>query len=218
MVTKIVLLAPTLLIFSIGFTGCATQSVKRNSQPLKNGPAAVSQQVPAPPKSEVKSDSKVKAAKESKVSSGARDIAWIKNAKKNRRVELQTSALNRVNEEEAFAKVKAAFDSKSKDLVPLATAFVRRFPKSNLIDDVTYIVGLGAFENRDYGRALRSWNMVISDFPQSKKRVSALLAKAVLLKRIDMNAESKKTFLDLVKQYPQSPEAERAQIELRLMQ
>lgn len=200
------------VVLSFGFIGCAQKSVRNSSQPQKSGPVAVAENKVAEQKLISTLPKKINE------SSMGRDVAWIKDAKKNRRVEIQSSALNRVNEEQAFAKVKAAYEAKSKDLIALATGFVRRFPKSSLIDDVTYLVGLAAFESRDYGRALRSWNMVISDFPQSQKRVSALLAKAVLLKKIDMNTESKKTFLDLVKQYPQSPEAERAQIELRLMQ
>lgn len=93
--------------------------------------------------------------------------------------------------------------------------FIKKFPNSARADEVFYLSGMMAFSSKDYGSALRDFNQVIKQYPYSNKKPAALFAKGAVLRKMDMAPLAKNAFAKVVTQYPGSPEALRAQNELR---
>jgi len=96
-------------------------------------------------------------------------------------------------------------------------AFQERHAKSPLADDAVYLAGLMSLSNKNYGPALRYFNSVLKKYPQSNKASASLFAKGVTLKKMNLTEESRKSFAKVRQAYPGSPEALRADTELKLM-
>ncbi len=94
-------------------------------------------------------------------------------------------------------------------------AFNQKFTKSPLADDALYLAGLMSLSNKNYGPALKYFNQVLKQYPTSNKAAGALFAKGVTLKKMNLDAESKKVLLSVKKKYPGSPESLRTEIELK---
>ncbi len=96
-------------------------------------------------------------------------------------------------------------------------AFQEQHPKSPLADDALYLAGLMSLSNKNYGPALRYFNQVLKRYPMSNKASASLFAKAVTLKKMNLTDESRRSFAKVRQAYPGSPEALRAETELKLL-
>lgn len=96
-------------------------------------------------------------------------------------------------------------------------SFQEKHAKSPLADDALYLAGLMSLSNKNYGPALRYFNQVLKQHPNSNKAASALFAKGATLKKMNLNDESRRTFAKVRQAYPGSPEALRAETELKLL-
>ena len=96
-------------------------------------------------------------------------------------------------------------------------AFMKRFAKSPLADDAVYLSGLLSLSAKQYGPALMSFNQILSKYPYSNKTSSAMYAKGVSLKRMNLSMEAKQVFSQVIKKYPGSPESMRARVELGMV-
>lgn len=95
--------------------------------------------------------------------------------------------------------------------------FMTRFPNSSYADNVLYLAGRLAFSTKNYAEAIRYYQKVITLYPRSNKVVAAKFAKAVAYKQMNLAPQAKSVLSDLRKRYPGSPEAFRAENELKLM-
>ena len=73
-----------------------------------------------------------------------------------------------------------------------------------------------ALQNRSYPEALRDFQKISKNYPNSNKAVSAQFSKAITYKRLNLPAESKRVFKEVMAKYPGSPESFRAEAELKL--
>ncbi len=96
-------------------------------------------------------------------------------------------------------------------------AFNQKFVKSPLAPDVIYLAGLMSLSNKNYGPALKFFNQVLKNYPSSSKAASALFAKGVTFKKMNLIPESQKVLVTVQKKYPGSPEALRTQAELKTL-
>ena len=96
-------------------------------------------------------------------------------------------------------------------------AFNQSFPKSPLAPDAVYLAGLMSLSNKNYGPALKYFNQVLKTYPTSSKGASALFAKGVTFKKMNLLPESQKVLRAVQKKYPGSPEALRTQAELKTL-
>ncbi len=96
-------------------------------------------------------------------------------------------------------------------------AFMRTYPQSALADDAAYLAGLMSLSNKNYGPSLKYFNLVIQKYPSSNKASSSLFAKGVALKKMNLMSESQQLFVQVQKKYPGSPEALRAEGELKIL-
>jgi TolA-binding protein len=71
--------------------------------------------------------------------------------------------------------------------------------------------------NKNYGGALVQFNRVLNQYGNSNKASAAQFAKAVTLKRMNLNTQAISAFRTVQKQYPGSQEALRAQNELKIL-
>lgn len=136
-----------------------------------------------------------------------------------KRIELvnpvQASALN---DKDLYSELVGSFDRNDEiAFFPRFQAFTEKYSKSPLADDAYYLAGLMSLSNKNYGPALRYFNQILQKYPLSNKSSSALFAKGVTLKKLNLNEESRNVFAKVRKNYPGSPEARRAQTELKIM-
>ncbi len=127
------------------------------------------------------------------------------------------SDLSGLNETELYNHLFLAYEKNDQLAFNSALAlFIKKYPQSVRADDALYLAGLNAVASHDYGTALKHFNRVLKEYSYSNKAPSALFAKAAVLKKMEMIPNSQEAFKQVLLRYPQSPESERAQVELRL--
>lgn len=95
--------------------------------------------------------------------------------------------------------------------------FMTRFASSSYADNALYLAGRMAFQNKNYGEAIRYYQQVITKYPRSNKVVGAKLAKGIAYKQMNLQPQARTVFVDLRKRFPGSPEAFRAENEMKLI-
>ncbi|MBC7370223.1 MAG: tetratricopeptide repeat protein [Bdellovibrionaceae bacterium] len=95
--------------------------------------------------------------------------------------------------------------------------FMTRFSQSSYADNVLYLAGRMAFDNKNYPESIRYYQRVITQYPRSNKVVAARLGKGVAYKKMNLSPQASFVFRDLRKKYPGSPEAFRAENELKII-
>ncbi len=95
-------------------------------------------------------------------------------------------------------------------------SLMSQFPQSHFIDNALYLAGRQSMENRNYPEAIKYFQKVIKDYPQSNRMVSAEFAKAMTYKKMNLVPQSKSVLKDIKKRFPGSPESYRAESEMKL--
>ncbi len=98
-----------------------------------------------------------------------------------------------------------------------ANLLLKTHPRSIYCDNALYLQGMLAFSQKKFSESLSSFQKVLALYPMSNKAVSALFAKGVVFKKMNLNKEAVRILAQVVNQYPGSPESERAQVELKLV-
>ena len=111
---------------------------------------------------------------------------------------------------ESYRRGDAAAVTKQRNLM------VRHYPKSVFLDNAYYLSGVLDFQSNRLGEALKSFDTVTDKFPLSNKRVSALFAMAMTYKKLNLGRQSHSVFKKIIKEYPGSPESQRAWVQLRM--
>ncbi len=96
-------------------------------------------------------------------------------------------------------------------------AYLGRFTDSERRDEVVYMKGLMELGDKNYGVALAQFNRVLRDHPNGKKAPSAMFAKGVTYKRMNLVREAKLALIQVLQKYPGSPESMRAKVELKVI-
>lgn len=108
------------------------------------------------------------------------------------------------------AGIKAFDDRRYKDAVVSFKDFVAANPKHKLAGNAHFWQGESYFQMKDYARAALAYQEVISKFSGSPKMQSSMLKQGMALYYADKKAAGRERLQDLVKRYPNSPEAGRA--------
>jgi TolA-binding protein len=115
---------------------------------------------------------------------------------------------------------KAVEASKNGDeaaLEAFSSLLLKKFPRSIYCDNIIYIQGMLAFGQKKYGASLSYFQKILNHYPQSNKAVSALFAKGVVFRKMNLEKEAARTLAQVINKYPGSPESIRAQDELKLV-
>jgi TolA-binding protein len=95
--------------------------------------------------------------------------------------------------------------------------FLNKYPRSHFADNVLYLQGQLALQNKNYAEALRNFQKITKLYPHGNKAVSAQFSKAMTYKRLNLTAEVRRVLKELRVKYPGSPEYFRAEAELKLL-
>lgn len=93
----------------------------------------------------------------------------------------------------------------------------RNYPQSVHLDNAYYMSGMLEFQNLHYAEALKDFSVVRNRYPKSNKRPSAMLASAVTYQRLNLVPLAHRVFQGIMKEYPGSPESQRAWMQLQML-
>lgn len=128
-----------------------------------------------------------------------------------------------VADKNALAEMGKLYDASYQDLTQgkfdLArqgfTEFLRRYPESALADNAQYWIGESYYSQREYVRAVAEFAEVVEKYPAGDKVPASMLKRAYALISLSKRVEAKALLEKLVKQYPNTNEAELAKARLR---
>jgi TolA-binding protein len=126
---------------------------------------------------------------------------------------------SQTGEQLLYSKVLDSYRThKMDELQKTLQILLKTYPDSVFADNAVYMAGLLAFEEGDLNRADLLMDRVLRDFPLGNKSVSALFAKAMIQKKSRKFADARFTLGSLQKLYPGSPEAARAEVEVKMVE
>lgn len=102
------------------------------------------------------------------------------------------------------------------DLLAQKQLLEKNYPASIHLDNAYNMVGMLEFQGGRYGEAIQNFQVIRKRFPKSNKRSSALFATAMAYDRLKLPVQSKRLMHELIREYPGSPEALRAQMFMKL--
>jgi TolA-binding protein len=124
----------------------------------------------------------------------------------------------KISDRELFEELSATYDrNDSFGFHSRYQMFERKFASSPLMEDALYLSGLMAVSEKSYGMALKQFNRILDEHPHGHKASSALFAKGAVLKKMNLTAQAKQSWALVQKRYPGSPDAARAEVELKIL-
>ncbi|MCB0365403.1 MAG: tetratricopeptide repeat protein [Bdellovibrionaceae bacterium] len=134
--------------------------------------------------------------------------------KKNR----MSKEFAKLTEKQLYSKAIDSFRGRDAASLRAASSLLKtKYPKSAHVDNALYLDALLLMQNEAYNPAIRRLEEVIKQHPKGNKRVAALFAKGVIYKRLNLIEQSRLVLAQVIKEYPGSPESQRAAYELRLL-
>ncbi len=121
-------------------------------------------------------------------------------------------------EKVAYAKVIQTYRKENLNGTQGAVdALLKFYPRSVYADNALYLQGILQMKKGQTGQAIKSFDQVIKEYEKGNKRASAMFAKSVAYKRLNLKKTAVKYLKMVMKNYPGSIESQRAWVELRLM-
>ncbi len=96
-------------------------------------------------------------------------------------------------------------------------SYQKDFPRSFYLDDASYLLGMMQAGRKEYGTALKTFNETLKNYPTSNRVRTLLLSKGTMLKRMNLPELAAGPLEQVKKRFPGSPEALRANVELKLL-
>lgn len=93
--------------------------------------------------------------------------------------------------------------------------FVNNYPNSGYAPNAEYWCGEIYLLNKNYQEAISKFETVVQKYPQASKTAASLLKIGYALSALNKNAEAKTRLTQVIKNYPDSPAAELAQMKLQ---
>lgn len=132
--------------------------------------------------------------------------------------ELSGENFKDLDEESIFEKIMDKYRNNDlRAMEAYSNLLINKYPLSHLADNALYYEGMLALNSKNYGKSLEYFQKVIALYPQSNKAVSALFAKGVLYRKMNLNSESESILKDLQHRFPGSPESLRAELEIKAL-
>lgn len=111
---------------------------------------------------------------------------------------------------EAYRKGDVKETYKFRDLLS------KNYPKSIYGDNAFYLAGLLDYQRGRVAEAVKNFGEVVKRYPNGNKRAAALYAKSIAYSKLNLPHISRHLLEEITKNYPGSPESQRAWIDLRL--
>jgi tol-pal system protein YbgF len=93
--------------------------------------------------------------------------------------------------------------------------YIHNFPSNDLAGNAEFYLGEIAYAQNDYKTAISSYDTVLANYPKSFKLAASLLKKASAEIELGMKAGGIRDLREVVRRFPGSDEARRAQAKLR---
>ncbi|KAF4529473.1 hypothetical protein B566_EDAN018749 [Ephemera danica] len=108
------------------------------------------------------------------------------------------------------AGVKSFDQGKHKEAIISFQDFTKSFPKHKLAGNAQFWMGESYYQMKEYPRAALAYQDVITKYPGSAKFQAAMLKQGMALSSAGKKEAGRERLQELVKRYPNSPEATRA--------
>ncbi|MFZ3216759.1 MAG: tol-pal system protein YbgF [Candidatus Acidiferrales bacterium] len=95
--------------------------------------------------------------------------------------------------------------------------YVQHFPSTDLASNAQFYLGEISYAQGEFKDAIAQYSLVLANYPQSYKLSAALLKKGFAELEIGMKATGSRDLREVVRRFPGSDEARRAQAKLREM-
>jgi outer membrane protein assembly factor BamD (BamD/ComL family) len=116
-----------------------------------------------------------------------------------------------------YTRIVDAFHKNSLDEVVRQRALLERnYPLSIHLDNAYYLTGMLEFQSGRFGEALKSFDVVRDRYEKSNKRPAALFGIAMTYQRLNLQEQARRVFDRIMKEYPGSPESQRAWMNVRM--
>ncbi len=93
--------------------------------------------------------------------------------------------------------------------------YVKNFPNTDLASNAQFYLGEISYQQGDFKDAITQYNLVLGNYPQSFKLAAALLKKALAELELGIKATATRDLKEVVRRFPGSDEARRAQAKLK---
>lgn len=93
--------------------------------------------------------------------------------------------------------------------------YIKHFPQNDLASNAQFYLGEIAYSQGDYKAAIAAYETVLSHYPQSFKLAASLLKKGMAEEKLGMKTSARRDLRDVIRRFPGSDEAHRAQARLR---
>ena len=108
------------------------------------------------------------------------------------------------------AGYKAFTDGKYSQSLQSFTDFTKNYSKHNLIGNAWFWKGESNFRLKNYANAALDYEQVIANYPKNQKVPAAYLKQAMSFKEVNKKDVARFRLEDLIKKFPNAPEAARA--------
>ena len=133
-------------------------------------------------------------------------------------IELTGKNFKKLKEEDLYAEIVTAYRNGNDVALKVhSKTFLKKYPQSHFADNVLFLQGQMALQNKNYPDALKHFQNISKTYPHSNKVVSAQFSKALTYKRLNLPAEARRVLKEVMVRYPGSPESFRAEAELKLL-
>lgn len=120
-------------------------------------------------------------------------------------------AAARENDQQIYQRATEAFDGKRyADARAVFAELITKHPKSEYADNARYWIGESYYAEKDFASAILEFDKVIRNHPNGDKVPAALLKQGYAFLEIGEKEGGVQTLKDLVKKYPKSDEAKKA--------
>jgi tol-pal system protein YbgF len=93
--------------------------------------------------------------------------------------------------------------------------YIHNFPANDLASNSQFYLGEIAYSQNDYKGAIAAYNVVLDNYPKSFKLAASLLKRGMAQLELGMKASGIRDLREIVRRFPGSDEARRAQAKLR---
>ena len=118
------------------------------------------------------------------------------------------AAVDPAEEQKAY---RAAFEllkgGKFTEASAALTAFLGKYPNGNFADNAQYWLGEAYYVSREFGPALKAFEQLLVDYPDSPKRPHSMLKIGFIYDENGQNDQARKVLTELTKKYPKSTAA-----------
>jgi TolA-binding protein len=132
--------------------------------------------------------------------------------------ELSGEKYENFNSQQIYEKIIEKYRSNDLKAIEIYTnLLLAKYPQSHFADNALYLEGMLAFSIKSYAKSLECFQKIISIYPNGNKAVSALFAKGILYKKMNLRSESENVLTNIKTKYPGSPESLRADAEIKIL-